>query len=46
MKFYDDLETRSADQRAKDLSTALPDLIARAQRMAGYGQSLADVDSF
>ena len=46
MSFYDDLETRSADQRARDLSVALPDLVARAQRMAGYGDSLANVDSF
>ncbi len=45
MTFYDDLETRSADQRAKDLATALPDQIARAQRMAGYADSLAGVDS-
>ena len=45
MTFYDDLETRSADQRAKDLATALPDQIARAQRMAGYADSLVGVDS-
>ena len=44
--FYDDLETRSADQRAKDLTTALPDQIARAQRMEGYANSLGEVDSF
>jgi phenylacetate-CoA ligase len=46
MDHYDDLEIRSADARAKDLSTALPDLIARAQRLAGYADSLRDVDSF
>ncbi|MEM8690609.1 MAG: phenylacetate--CoA ligase family protein [Pseudomonadota bacterium] len=44
--FYDDLETRSADQRAKDLTTALPDQIARAQRMEGYANTLGEVDSF
>ena len=29
--FYDELETRSADQRAADLATALPRQIANAQ---------------
>lgn len=46
MDNYDDLEIRSADARARDLATALPDLIARAQRMAGYAENLRDVDSF
>ncbi len=45
MSFYDDLETRSTAQRAKDLSTALPDQIGRAQTMAGYATSLAGVDA-
>ena len=31
---YDDLETRSADQRASDLAKALPELIAHAQANA------------
>ena len=44
MTYYDDLEIRSADQRAKDLSTALPDQIGRAQGMAGYADSLSGVD--
>ena len=43
--FYDELETRSAEARAKALETALPDQIARAQRMAGYAESLAEVDA-
>ncbi len=41
---FDDLETRSADERAADLAQRLPEQIARAQSAAGYGQSLADVD--
>ncbi|MFK7875761.1 MAG: phenylacetate--CoA ligase family protein [Paracoccaceae bacterium] len=45
MSFFDDLETRSTDERARDVSVALPDLIARAQRMAGYADTLSDVDS-
>ncbi|THH35271.1 phenylacetate--CoA ligase family protein [Aliishimia ponticola] len=44
VSFYDDLETRSADQRAKDLRTALPDQIGRARAMAGYAATLQDVD--
>ena len=44
MAFYDELETRSADQRAADLATALPRQIAQAQaRAGGYGAGLADV---
>ena len=46
MSFYDDLETRSADARAKALSTELPDLIARAKGLSGYARSLADVDPY
>ena len=46
MSFYDELETRSAEQRAKDLKTALPDLLARAQVMAGYGETLRDFDPY
>lgn len=45
MSHYDDLETRTAEQRAKDLSTALPDQIGRAQTMAGYASSLAGIDA-
>ena len=43
--FFDDLETRSADERATALSAALPQQIARAQALAGYGDSLKDVDA-
>ncbi len=45
MTHYDDLETRSADQRAKDLSTALADQVGRAQGLAGYKASLAGIDA-
>ena len=46
MAFYDELETRSADQRTSDLATALPRQIAHAQAKAGgYGASLAGVDA-
>ena len=41
--FYDDLETRDADQRAADMAQALPDQIARAKIMAGYAERLGDV---
>ena len=33
--YFDTLETRSADERAADLATALPQQIARAKRQAG-----------
>ncbi|MEO0866001.1 MAG: phenylacetate--CoA ligase family protein, partial [Pseudomonadota bacterium] len=42
--FYDDLETRDAEQRAADMAQALPDQIARAKIMAGYAERLGDVD--
>ena len=45
MTHYDDLETRSAEERARDLKTALQDQIGRAQMMAGYAESLAGVDA-
>lgn len=44
-RFFDDLETRSADERAAALATALPGQIARAQALPGYGDSLKDVDA-
>ena len=43
-QFYDDLETRSDAERAKDIATALPQQIARAKALPGYAASLADVD--
>jgi phenylacetate-CoA ligase len=45
MTHFDDLETRSPDQRAQDLAVALPAQIARAQALSGYADTLADVDA-
>ena len=43
--FFDKLETRSADQRAADLATALPRQVANAiQNASGYGALLKDVN--
>ncbi|MEP0261651.1 phenylacetate--CoA ligase family protein [Sulfitobacter sp.] len=42
---FDDLETRSADQRGADLAQALPQQIARAQGLPGYGDTLKGVDA-
>jgi phenylacetate-CoA ligase len=41
---YDDLETRSAEHRAEALARALPEQIARAQALSGYGGALDGVD--
>ncbi|MBO9473962.1 AMP-binding protein [Shimia sp. R10_1] len=43
-RFFDELETRSADQRAADLSVALPAQLARAKALPGFAASLANVD--
>ena len=43
-RYYDALETRSADERAADLARALPDQIARARTLRGYAESFCDVD--
>ncbi|MGR3637870.1 MAG: phenylacetate--CoA ligase family protein [Shimia sp.] len=43
-RFFDELETRSADQRAADLAEALPRQITRAMALPGYASALADVD--
>ncbi len=43
-RFFDDLETRSDQDRQQALSVALPAQIARAKALAGYQESLADVD--
>lgn len=43
-QFYDDLETRSDEQRASDIAVALPQQIARAKALPGYADSLANVD--
>ena len=45
MSFFDDLETRSADQRANDLGLALPAQIANAQKLSGYSNALGGVDA-
>ena len=45
MSFFDDLETRSADQRANDLALALPAQIANAQKLSGYSNALDGVDA-
>ena len=45
MSFFDDLETRSADQRANDLSMALPAQIANAQNLGGNADALGAIDA-
>ena len=42
--YFDALETRSDDERAVDLAGALPQQIARAKALAGYAETLADVN--
>ncbi|MBK1634332.1 phenylacetate--CoA ligase family protein [Rhodovulum adriaticum] len=42
--YFDDLETRSADERGGSLAQCLPALIATAKGLPGYADSLADVD--
>jgi len=44
MTYFDTLETRSADERAADLATLLPEQIARAKSAPGFAALLADVD--
>ncbi len=45
MTHYDDLETRSADERGADLAVRLPEQIRRARSIAGYEASLQGVDA-
>ena len=45
MSFFDDLETRSADQRGSDLALALPAQIANAQKLGGNVTALGRVDA-
>lgn len=45
MTHFDDLETRGAETRAKDIADALPLQIARAQQLAGYGGRLDGFDA-
>ncbi|MCV2887275.1 phenylacetate--CoA ligase family protein [Ruegeria aquimaris] len=42
--FFDGLETRTDDQRAADLASALPEQIARAKTAPGFARLLADID--
>ncbi|TCO69642.1 phenylacetate--CoA ligase family protein [Rhodovulum euryhalinum] len=41
---FDDLETRSADERAASLAQCLPAQIAAAKALPGYAKALAEVD--
>ena len=43
MIFFDDLETRSSDERAAELADALPRQIARAKALGGYKKTLANI---
>ena len=45
MSFFDDLEIRSADQRANDLAMALPAQIANAQKLGGNADALGAIDA-
>lgn len=42
--YFDQLETRSADERARDWAAILPDLVAHAKGLAGYRDTLAETD--
>ncbi len=44
MDYFDDLETRSAEQRAEDLARKLPEQMARAMAVPGYGGTLDGLD--
>ncbi|TCL00008.1 phenylacetate-CoA ligase [Shimia isoporae] len=43
-RFFDELETRSEDQRSADLSDALPRQMSRAKALPGFADALADID--
>ncbi|MGR3525766.1 MAG: phenylacetate--CoA ligase family protein [Paracoccaceae bacterium] len=43
-RYFDELETRSPDQRAAALAKALPDQIARAKALPGYAGALDGVN--
>ena len=45
MSFFDDLETRSADQRSSALAMALPAQITNAQKLGGNADALGGVDA-
>ena len=44
-RYFDELETRTAEDRAADIARALPEQIARAQALPGYGDALRPVDA-
>jgi phenylacetate-CoA ligase len=44
-QYFDDLETRSADEREADLARDLPSIVVTAQALRGYVDSLSDVDA-
>ncbi|MCE8468391.1 phenylacetate--CoA ligase family protein, partial [Rhodovulum sulfidophilum] len=41
---FDDLETRSEDERAASLAECLPALVAEARALPGYAGALAEVN--
>ena len=43
-QYFDALETRSADERARDLSRRLPKQISLAQSAVGYSETLAGIN--
>ncbi len=43
--FFDELETRTPEQRAEDVARQLPEQIARARTAPGYGDTLAGLDA-
>lgn len=43
--YFDDLETRTADQRLADIARDLPAQIARAKALVGYSGAFQDVDA-
>ena len=42
-RFFDDLETRSTDERDASLAEALPEQVRRARALPGYGAALSEV---
>lgn len=43
--YFDELETRSADERSADIAARLPEQIARAQSAPGFVEHLAGIDA-
>lgn len=42
-RFFDDLETRSADERDASFAESLPEQVRRARALTGYGAALSEV---